>query len=152
MSSTKIISPKHDIPQTADCSVKCCPSWRSLSSVWILVRQTTHFKGRFRSFTATCSVLTKQRRHRTLCLQGNVWMIALALLHTIHCKMKKKVFRRLWIYKLIYPFLFSVEQSSIKCQSIICFTSNCDLLKNLVSLLQPIRAKTETKLLCPCCK
>ena len=60
------------------------PSWRSLSKVWILARQTTHFKGRLRSLTATCSVLTKQRRQRTRCLQGYVWMMALALLHTIH--------------------------------------------------------------------
>ena len=67
-----------------------CPSWRSLSSVWILVRQTTHFKGRLRSLTATCSVLTKQRRQSTLCLQGYVWMIALALLQTIHCNGKRR--------------------------------------------------------------
>lgn len=78
-----------DTEELVSCVI--CSSCLSLSRVVILVLHITHFKGRLKSTTATCKVFTKQVLQSTLCLQGNVCITALALLHTIHYSKEKYI-------------------------------------------------------------
>ena len=84
----------------------------SRSSVAILVLHMTHFNGRLNSSTATWRVLMKQRRHSTLCLQGNVWITALAVLQTMHCRKYPSFRNAIRIFTPEDPFCWAREGGS----------------------------------------